>query len=131
MTPPSDPLAKPLLQALAGLAQATAQDGAPPEKVDVYTGQTTGTGPFGFSAALLPYLQASGQKNLIESQLGRVRFAWNQSLAPTQVAQRQPPYYDYVLSMFSTAWLDGRYRFRQTGQIQLEWEKSCPHAVTR
>ncbi|ALM85419.1 cellulose synthase complex periplasmic endoglucanase BcsZ [Bordetella sp. N] len=131
ITPPSDPLAKPMLQALGGLAKSTAQDGVPPEKVDVRTGRTSGRGPFGFSAALLPYLQASGQKNLIESQLGRVRFAWNLSLAPTQVAQRQPPYYDYVLSMFSTAWLDGRYRFRQTGQIQLEWEKSCPHAVTR
>jgi len=131
MTAPSDPLAKPLLEALAGLAQATARDGVPPEKVDVYTGHATGMGPFGFSAALLPYLQASGQKKLIESQLGRVRFAWNMSLAPTQLAQRQPPYYDYVLSMFSTGWLDGRYRFRQTGQIQLEWEKSCPHAVTR
>ncbi|RXN86639.1 cellulase [Achromobacter aloeverae] len=131
MTAVDDPLAKPMMQALGGLAQATAQNGVPPEKVDVHTGALSGTGPFGFSAALLPYLQASGQQELLESQLGRVRYAWYASLAPAQVARHQPPYYDYVLSMFGTAWLDGRYRFRRTGQIQLEWEKSCPHAVTR
>ncbi|OZI70843.1 cellulose synthase complex periplasmic endoglucanase BcsZ [Bordetella genomosp. 12] len=131
MTDPADPLAAPLMQAIGGLAKATAQNGVPPEKVNVDTGALSGTGPFGFSAALLPYLRASGQAALLESQLGRVRFAWAASLAPAQLARQQPPYYDYVLSMFSTAWLDSRYRFRRTGQIQLEWEKSCPYAITR
>lgn len=131
MTNPADPLAQPMMQAIGGLARATAQTGVPPEKVNVDTGALSGTGPFGFSAALLPYLQASGQSALLASQLGRVQFAWYASLSAQQVERQQPPYYDYALSMFSTAWLDGRYHFRHTGQIQLEWEKTCPHVITR
>lgn len=131
MTDPTDPLAKPLMQAIGGLAKATARSGTPPEKVDVDSGVVSGVGPFGFSAALLPYLKASGQSALLKSQFGRVQFAWYASMAPESVARQQPPYYDYVLSMFGTAWLDGRYQFQRTGQIQLEWEKSCSHAVTR
>ena len=126
-----DPLAKPMLQALRGLAQATEKIGVPPEKVDVYTGAVSGTGPFGFSAALLPYLRASGQQALLRTQTERALSEWDASLAPQRVEQQQPPYYDYVLSVFSTAWMDGRYRFLRTGHIQLQWEKLCPHVVTR
>ncbi|SAH81430.1 endo-1%2C4-D-glucanase [Bordetella ansorpii] len=126
-----DPLAKPMLQALRGLAQATGKTGVPPEKVDVYTGEVSGAGPFGFSAALLPYLRASGQEALLRSQTERALSNWDASLTPERVEQQQPPYYDYVLSMFSTAWMDGRYRFLGTGHIQLQWEKPCPHVVTR
>lgn len=126
MTPASDPASGPLLAALAGLAGATAAAGAPPESVQVDSGAVNGTGPFGFSAALLPYLQVTGRTAPLESQLGRVHTLWDASLSPDSVAQRQPPYYDYVLSLFGTAWLEQRYRFGDAGRVHLQWEKTCP-----
>ncbi len=124
ITPPDDPVARPLLAALSGMATSVAADGAPPESVDVDSGQTRGRGPFGFSAALLPYFEARGQDDLLQGQLRRVRTAWAASLQAA--ASRQPPYYDFVLSLFGTGWFDQRYRFGKTGRVSLEWEKKCP-----
>jgi endoglucanase len=125
MTSPADPLARPLQAALKGLADATASAGAPPETVQTDSGASSGTSPFGFSAALLPYLQATGRVELLQSQRERVRAGWAASLTPEQLAQRQPPYYDFVLSLFGTGWLDSRYQFLRSGQVGLLWEKSC------
>lgn len=124
MTPPGDPLARPLLAALSGMAASVAADGVPPESVDVDSGQAQGRGPFGFSAALLPYFQARGQGDLLQGQLRRVRTEWAASREAGSA--RQPPYYDYVLSLFGTGWFDQRYRFGNTGRVSLEWEKKCP-----
>jgi len=126
MTPAADPAARPLLAALSGMATAVAATGAPPESVDVDSGQAQGQGPFGFSAALLPYFQARGQNDLLQGQLRRVRDAWAASQSPARLAVQQPPYYDYVLSLFGMGWFEQRYRFGATGRVSLEWEKKCP-----
>src|SRR5690606_24694758 len=55
MTPMSDPLFGSLMQSLGGMVALTHDRGAPPESVDTRTGAAKGEGPFGFSAALLPY----------------------------------------------------------------------------
>ena len=39
------------------MATQTIDQGVPPEKTNIATGKTTGNGPVGFSAALLPFLQ--------------------------------------------------------------------------
>ena len=55
VTSAADPLFADSLKALDGMRAALVTSGGlPPEKVDVTTGQTTGTGPLGFSAVLLP-----------------------------------------------------------------------------
>ncbi|WP_260986317.1 cellulose synthase complex periplasmic endoglucanase BcsZ [Bordetella genomosp. 13] len=126
MTPSTDPLAAPMLEAVQGLAQATAKAGMPPEIVQTDAGSATGTGPFGFSAALLPYLQATGQAELLRAQLHRVQADWDASVASAQPGQRQPPYYDYMLSLFGTAWLEQRYKFGASGRVRLPKEKTCP-----
>ncbi len=126
MTPTADPAARPLVAALSGMATAVAATGAPPESVDVDSGQAQGQGPFGFSAALLPYFQARGQNDLLQGQLRRVRDAWAASQSPARLAVQQPPYYDYVLSLFGMGWFEQRYRFGATGRVSLEWEKKCP-----
>ncbi|QEI09391.1 cellulase [Pigmentiphaga aceris] len=131
MTPPEDPLAAPVLRALDGMTTATAAAGTPPERVQTTTGSSTGSGPFGFSAALIPYFQAKGQPWLADLQRRRVDTQLQQSLLPERVRGRQPPYYDVVLSMFSLGWADDRYRFLSTGKVQLSWEKTCPRATTR
>ena len=131
ITPASDPLAAPVLRALDGMTTATAAAGTPPERIQTTTGITTGSGPFGFSAALIPYFQAKGQPWLADLQRRRVDTQLQQSLLPERVRGRQPPYYDVVLTMFSLGWADDRYRFLSTGKVQLSWEKTCPRATTR
>ena len=108
MTPAGDPAARPLLAALSGMATAVAATGVPPESVDVDSGQAQGQAPFGFSAALLPYFQARGQNDLLQGQLRRVRDAWAASQSPARLAVQQPPYYDYVLSLFGMGWFEQR-----------------------
>ncbi len=130
LTPSGDPLAAPVLNALHGMASATADTGIPPEKVRTTTGQTSGSGPFGFSAALVPYFQARGQHELANAQQKRAQTLLEQSLLPSQLQQKQPPYYDFVLSLFGLGWADKHYRFLRTGKVQLSWETTCLRATT-
>lgn len=117
MTAPQDPLRAGILTALGGMRRALAQSGGmPPEKVVVQTGQANGTGPLGFSAALLPYLRALGDDNLYQGQLRRVR-----SQLPEDGASELPVYYDMVLSLFALGWVEGRYRFLPDGRLALPW----------
>lgn len=128
MTPPADPLAGPLLRALAGMTAGTQPSGVPPESARALTGAVQGAGPVGFSAALLPYFTANGQPRLLAAQRDRVQAQFfNPALPP----QAMPRYYDYVLGLFGTGWAEQRYRFLTTGKIQLRWENACPRAIKR
>jgi endo-1,4-beta-D-glucanase Y len=122
MTHPADPLAKPLLTSLFGMARATASTGLPPEKVDVRSGATEGQSPSGFAGALVPYFRALGQPWLEELQDQRARSAIDQWIAGSGPA---PFYYDYMLSLFGLGWADQHYRFAADGRVQLRWETSC------
>ncbi|ARP84282.1 endo-1,4-D-glucanase [Bordetella genomosp. 8] len=128
LTPDDDPLATPLRAATRGLAAATATLGYPPESVRTATGVATGTGPFGFSAALLPYLQATHRTDLLETQRARVQALLEQARAHADATHTQAPYYDYVLTLFGLGWSEGRYRFLPTGTVQPSWETSCRRA---
>jgi len=125
MTPAGDPLAGHMLQALKGMVSATRGNGIPPEKVQTMTGQTSGAGPFGFSAALLPYFKALGENRLLQYQQLRVQKGLEESLTPEALTVSQPPYYYFVLSLFSLGFMDDRYRFLEDGKLQLKWEKAC------
>lgn len=118
MTPAGDPLREAGLAALGGMRRALVQSGGlPPEKVAVLTGQVSGTGPVGFSAALLPYLRALGDESLYQGQLRRVR-----AVLPAEGrAGELPVYYDTVLSLFALGWVEGRYRFQPDGRLALPW----------
>ncbi len=131
MVPRSDPLAQALLPPLRGMAAATAATGVPPESVHVATGQASGTGPFGFSAALLPYLKATGNSAALARQQQRVAEGLQQVLAPQNTQGKQPPYYDLVLSLFGQGWLEGRYRFGRRGALEPVWKTPCRAPSTR
>ena len=128
--PKRDSLRKPLLDSLYGMRRATAADGVPPEKVQVLSGEYSGAGPFGFSAALLPYFKALGNTALQQQQALRVEQLMAQSLTPEAVKLAQPPYYFFVLSLFSLGYMDNRYHFLDHGKLQPMWEKQCQRAVT-
>ena len=125
MTPVDDALAAPLRKALGGLLQRTPLQGVPPEKVDVRSGATTGAGPYGFSAALLPMLRRAGAVDVLAQQAERARSLQAASLRPQALANGPPSYYDHVLSLFGLGWIDNRYRFLSNGQLQLDWQESC------
>ena len=122
MTHPSDPLAKPVLQSLWGMARATASSGVPPEKTNVQTGHVEGESPSGFAAALVPYFRALNQPWLEELQYQRAVAALDQWQAGTG---RAPFYYDYMLTLFGLGWADGRFSFTADGRVQPYWESPC------
>ncbi len=123
MTPPSDPLAPLLRRQLGGMAALLRDKPAqPPEQVHVTVAHTDGRGSVGFSAALLPYLQALGIPAALRAQQERVRA---ELLEPAPDAP-PAPYYDQVLGLFGTGFMEQRYQFLPSGNLQLRWEKACP-----
>ncbi len=91
----------------------TERAGLPPERVDSQTGASTGNGPVGFSAALLPFLTGSPAL-----AIQRERVVTN---LPGSDA-----YYNSVLTLFGLGWDRQYYRFNQQGELQASWEKdSC------
>ncbi|MCU1717241.1 cellulose synthase complex periplasmic endoglucanase BcsZ [Pseudomonas sp. 5P_3.1_Bac2] len=130
LTAAADPAAADILRSLNGMVRAVAVTGMPPEKVNIAQGSTEGIGPFGFSAALLPYLQASGKPWLAEIQQRRVLSELKASVTPERVKKAQPPYYDFVLSLFALGWSEQQFSFRPDGGIDLKWEKKCSQGAT-
>lgn len=129
MTAPSDPLAKRVSAALRGMLGAVRRHGGPPEFIYALSGGTRGLGPFGFSAAVLPYLRANGATEDADRARARAEEGVRQSLA--QAATQAPPYYDFMLSLFGLGWDQQRYRYDGAGRLQPSWENSCPNAATR
>lgn len=130
MTPKSDPLAAPLLARLDGMSNSTASTGIPPEKVQVISGALEGQGPFGYSAALIPYFQAKGQPWLAEQQQRIVEQALKKVQEQMRTGNVQPMYYHYMLSLFGLGWAEQRYQFLKDGTLKLSWESACTRAAT-
>ena len=103
---------KPLLQALAPMARFVRERGYPPESIDILTGQASGPAPSGFSAALLPFLQASGEADALQVQQLRL-----QARAP-----RADAYYEQCLTLFGQGWMEGACRFAADGQLLPRWK---------
>jgi endo-1,4-beta-D-glucanase Y len=125
MTAAADPLAKSILTSLDGMSQATGSTGTPPEKVKVLSGATEGSGPFGFSAALIPYFHAKGQPWLADIQQRKAEQGLAAALARGKTLRPAQYYYDYALSLFGLGWAEQRYRFLADGRVQLSWESAC------
>lgn len=105
-----------LLEHLQPMAQLTAAQGFVPERVDSATGTASGTGPVGFSAALLPLLAASpAQAAALATQRQRL--------------EQQPPladaYYNQSLALFGQGWDQQRYRFDKDGHLVPNWTAAC------
>ena len=117
MTHRGDPLQRPVLQSLHGPFDLLRSRGLIAETVDTRTGQAEGEGPYGFHAALLPYLAALGEKRMAV----RLRAG-----LPTPERQRsdEPAYYSHMLSLFGSGWFDGRYRFGKDGELSPAWMRA-------
>jgi len=119
LTSPADPLAKPWLAALGGMRAKVAQNGFPPEKVSSTTGASSGEGPLSYWGALAPYFKALGDEHGLG--LARTRLA----ALDASVPGREPVYYDRVLGLFGTGFIDGRYRFDDAGRLVPAWRNAC------
>lgn len=131
MNDASEPLAASLLKRLDGMARSTVATGAPPETVQVLHGSVQGQSPFGFRAALIPYLQAKGQPKLADQQRRRVEQALREALARPDADAGPPRYYHFMLSLFALGWADQHYRFREDGTLKLSWETPCTRTTAR
>jgi endo-1,4-beta-D-glucanase Y len=129
LTSSADPLAKPWLAALGGMRRAVAQNGYPPERVNVATGAASGEGPLSYWAALAPYFKALGD----DRGLGLARahlavldapVATSSGAAPAN-PDREPVYYDRVLGLFGAGFIEGRYRFDEAGRLVPSWRSAC------
>lgn len=127
LTNPEDPLYTRVLRSLGGMVTATKTDSQqlPPETVNTQTGESSRHGSFGFSAALLPYFAANKQPELLDRQYKRVSAAILATTGLEALIDRQPPYYDYVLSLFGMGWVDNIYRFKPDGTLSLSWGAGC------
>ena len=102
-----------LLRTLRPMAEQVRSSGQPPESIDSLSGQPGQPGPSGFSAALLPFLQA--QQDQATLQLQRARL--------TARPLRADAYYEQALALFALGFMDGYYRFAANGRLQPRWSK--------
>ncbi len=105
-----------LLVALQGMRGLLKVRGEPPERIDVLSGRATGRTPPGFFAAVLPYLQAHGERELASQALERLRVAESDGLYGS--GRR---YYDQVLALFGLGFVEGRFRFNHCGELVPAW----------
>lgn len=110
-----------VLNSLAGMGAYLADHDAPPEKVDADGTPLAQDGPVGFSAAVLPYLDAlPNTAKAVTEQRARL----SAQLDPaTGLYGKDPAYYDQNLTLFATGFLAERFRFSARGELMVEWKQ--------
>ena len=109
---------KELLRLLAPYAKLIRAQGSPPEKVNPATGAAfkKDWSPMGFSGAMLPFLSALNEKELLNAQLNRLQLD-----AVRAKLGGATNYYDQALILFGKGWHDGYYRFDAQGRLEPRW----------
>jgi endoglucanase len=110
-----------VLSAIPAMSAYLASHDAPPEKVSDQGIPMAQDGPVGFSAAVLPYLRAIPGASRLSAQqtvrLARLRDA------STGLYGKDLAYYDQNLALFSTGFIEGRFRFGAGGELNVEWNR--------
>lgn len=114
-----DPARAALLGCLFGPRRIAEQGKTLAEYVDTSTGLGRGHGPFGYAAALLPYLKSQDLTAPLATQQARLR----ERTTPL-------PYYERMLILFGQGWLEGRFAFGKTGHLQPHWRLPCPSVLS-
>ncbi len=116
MLAPQAPGRAELLSHFQPMLEQTRSQGLPPEAVDSLSGEPQGRGPAGFSAALLPMLQAlEGYDDQLNAQRERL----------IQHPPAEDAYYNQSLLLFGQGWDEQRYRFDEAGRLQPAWTAPC------
>jgi endoglucanase len=77
-----------------------------------------GKGPVGFSGALIPYLSALDEKNLVNEQMSRLQSEFN---AKNGLYGNPARYYDQNLIMFALGWKSRQFWFDSQGHLETNW----------
>lgn len=115
---PDAPTIRELLAAVPGMANYMQSHTVPPEVVDASGRILSVNAPPGFSAAIVPYLQAVGMSKQARMQMDRLASAKNPAMG---LYGRTPVYYDQNLALFSTGWAEKRYGFDRDGRLKVKW----------
>ena len=91
----------------------------PPLEVNAEGAVVRAEAPPGFSAAVIPYLQAVGLKQQSRAQADRLLATRD---AGSGLYGRMGGYYDQNLALFSTAWSQQRFRFERDGSLHVRWK---------
>lgn len=119
MLHPEEPARPVVLGLLSPIANLVEEKDTPPHAIDTETGSSSGMGPPGFSAALLPLLKS----------LNRPQLLARQQMRAAKVLQHPDHYYDQVLALFALGWMEERYQFDQHGYLLPRWTPSCAAAA--
>jgi endoglucanase len=120
MTHPRTPGRDQVLRALGGMSAYLRDRERPPEVV-LSDGTVLSThSPIGFSAALIPFLDALDQPTLLGLQRSRL----DAGHTPSGLYGRDQTYYDQNLALFALGWSEHRFRFDAMGHLRLAWKQS-------
>jgi endo-1,4-beta-D-glucanase Y len=105
-----------ILNALSGMRSYIVAHGAPPERVTPDGTAIGAAAPVGFSAAVIPFLMATGEADATKAQMVRLD---HERISATGLYGWGQRYYDQNLVLFSKGYTDGVFRFNESGQLQL------------
>ena len=108
-----------LLANVSGMASYLKSAVTPPLEVDSQGTVVHAAAPVGFSAAVIPYLQAVGLRS--QAKLQQDRLIASQDLS-TGLYGHPGEYYDQNLALFSTGSTEQRYRFDRDGKLHVKWK---------
>ena len=121
MMDPADPLRPALLRSMEGMRRALKASQAGLETIDTMTGVARGKTPAGFTAALLPYLNAQRELPLA----GRL-YLQLQATQHKVLSSAQSTYYDQTLALFGLGFVEKRFRFNLQGELEPAWISERP-----
>ena len=104
---------------LTGMAAALQAGSPPPLEVDANGTVLHADAPPGFSAAVIPYLQSIGMKTQSRAQLDGLIATRD---AGSGLFGHGQEYYDQNLALFSTGFVEQRYRFGRDGRLVVKWK---------
>jgi endoglucanase len=111
-----------ILNALPAMSAYLVDHDSPPEKISVQGVPVVQDGPVGFSAAVLPYLRALPHMEK-SSARQEARLSAQKDLK-SGLYGREQSYYDQNLALFATGYLEGRFRFGPSGELEVDWAHS-------
>jgi endoglucanase len=106
-----------MLNALSGMRSYILVHGVPPERISSDGTLISARAPVGFSAAVIPFLMATGELHAAQFQIDRVE---RERISATGLYGSGQRYYDQNLILFFRAWAEGLFHFDEAGQLQLK-----------
>ena len=105
-----------LMQQFKPMANSVTASGKVPLQTNAINGKTRGTGPTGFSAAMLHLLETENQSQAVgaiqQTLMMDTRFTTNR-------------YYDSVLYLFSNGFMTKRFSLDKNGALTTNWSNKC------